>query len=128
MTGLEERSDGRVEDRMTIEILQDQLGKQAIMIASMKATDLQKDKLISRLKSANLALHGSPPRRRQKRPLEDDDNEDKEAMGEVVLGEEEEEEEQSVVPSQTLHDTASTAAAVAALVPALPVWEFNGCS
>ena len=138
--GLEERSDGRVEDRMTIEILQDQLGKQAIMIASMKATDLQKDKLISRLKSANLALHGSPPRRRQKRPLEDDDNEDNEAMGEVVLGEEEEEEEeeeQSVVPSQTSHDTASmaaaatshdtalTAAAVAALVPALPVWDFN---
>ena len=140
MTGLEERSDGRVEDRMTIEILQDQLGKQAIMIASMMATDLHKDKLISRLKSANLALHGSPPRRRQKRPLEDDDNEDNEAMGEVVLGEEEEEEEeeeQSVVPSQTSHDTASmaaaatshdtalTAAAVAALVPALPVWDFN---
>jgi hypothetical protein len=111
------------------------------MIASMKATDLQKDKLITRLKRANLALHGSPPRR-QKRRLEDDDNEDKEAMGEVVLGEEgeeeeEEEEEQPVVPSQTSHDTASTAAAatshntaltaaaVATLVPALPVWEFN---
>ena len=43
-----------------------------------------------------------------------------------------------MVPSQTSHDTATTAAAatshdtaltaaaVAALVPALPVWEFNG--
>ena len=101
--------------------------------------------MITRLKRANLALHGSPPRRQKRRledDLEDDDNEDKEAMGEVVLGdeeeEEEEEEEQPVVPSQTSHDTATTAAAatshdtaltaaaVAALVPALPVWEFNG--
>jgi hypothetical protein len=65
---------------MAIEILQEQLGMQAIMIASMEAKDLEKDKLITRLKIANLALQGSPPRRR-KRLLEDDDNEDKEEMG-----------------------------------------------
>ena len=131
--GLEQRSDGRVEDRMTIEILQEQLGKQDIMIASMKAKDLEKDKLITRLKNANLALQGSPPRRR-KRPLEDDDNEDKEEMGgeeemvEDLLGERGVE---SVVQSQTLYDTASTAAAATALapeimIPSLPVWGLNG--